>query len=165
MSILEDLTALSARKLDKRLEQLSTEALRCIDAWAAAADRTEGLTVALHVDARGRPDVEDLARVLHEEPRCLLASAWAAIEPSRKHNYWRLLLRVDFERPVSCEFVVRCDVSSHPSDPMRAKLPLLLAASSFLLVTNEYADPSDPHVWFAATPARDCLVALVSAVG
>ena len=136
--------------------------MRCHDIWTADADRTNGLTVALHVDPRGRRDVEDAARVLDEEPRCLLASAWAAIEPSRARPYWRLLLRVDFERPVRCDFVVRFDISSHRDDPTRASLPILLAASSFLLVTDEHADADHPHVWFAATPARECLVAMIA---
>ena len=56
---------------------------------------------------------------------------------------------------------VRFDVTSHPGDPLRAALPLLLAASWFLLVTSDHADKR-PEVWFAVPPARECLVQLIA---
>lgn len=162
MSILEDLTPLSARRLEKRLGQLSKDALPCIGAWVADGDRTHGLTVALHVDARGRRDVVDLARVLEEEPAGLVASAWALLPPTNRRAPSRLLLRVDFERPVRCAFVIRLDIGSHPSDPLRGALPLLLAASWFLLATEDSANAEKPEVWFAAPPVRECVVDLIA---
>ena len=36
-----------------------------------------------------------------------------------RHPHWRLLLRVSFERPVLCDFVVRFDITDHPSDQLR----------------------------------------------
>lgn len=162
MSILEDLTTLSPRRLEKRLGQLSKDALPCIGVWVADGGRKHGLTVALHVDARGRRDVVDLARVLEEEPAGLVASAWALLPPANRRAASRLLLRIDFERPVRCAFVVRFDIGSHPDDPLRAALPLLLAASWFLLVTEDSADAEKPEVWFAAPPVRECLVGLIA---
>jgi hypothetical protein len=162
MSILEDLSTLTPRKLEKRLNQLAKDAVPCLDVWVAEGDREHGLTVALQVDATRRPDVLDLGRVLEEEPAGLVTSAWALLPAGSGRAASRLLLRIDFERPVHCEFVVRFDVTAHPSHLMRAALPLLLAASWFLLVTNTRADRT-PEVWFSAPPARDCLTELIAA--
>lgn len=104
MSILDDLSTLSPRKLEKRLAQLAKEALPCIDIWAADASRAEGLTVALEVDARSRPEVADLGRVLEQEPAALLSSAWAILAPSGSSHHSVLMLRVSLERPVHCDF-------------------------------------------------------------
>src|SRR5262249_52584530 len=102
MSILEDLSTLPPRKLEKRLDQLAKDSLPCLDVWVAEGNREHGLTVALHVDARGRPDVLDLARVLEEEPAGLVSSAWALLPATKGQAASRLLLRIDFERPVRC---------------------------------------------------------------
>src|SRR5579862_9815658 len=133
MSILEDLTRLTAKRLERRLEELAHEALPCVSAIAFEASQEEGLTVGLWVESEGRRDVCDLARVLETEPGGHVATGWSLLSPSRPRPYWRLLLRVHFERPVLCSFVVRFDVHDHPSDEMRLALPLLLAASGFAL--------------------------------
>ena len=164
MPILEDLTALSPRRLERRLEKISGEALPCIDVWVAEGNREHGLVVALQVDARGRGDVRDLARVLEIEPQCLVAAAWALLAPVKGHSEWRLLLRVDFERPVRCEFIVRFAVTDHPRDPLRATLPLLLAASQLIVLVDK-ADEDRAAPWFAAPAARECLVELIAHVG
>ena len=99
MNILEDLTTLSDRKLEKRLERLAKDALPCINAWVADGNRHDGLTVALHLDARGRPDVIDLGRVLQQEPNGLIASAWALLPPTKTRLDSKLLLRIELEPP------------------------------------------------------------------
>lgn len=162
MSILEDLTILSPRKLEKRLQQLAKDALPCIEIWSAGADRAGGLTVAIHVDARSRRDVQDLGRVIEDDPRGLLSSAWSLLPPSKRSSAHELLLRVDLERPVRCEFAIRLPVSDHRDDPIRQRLPLLLAASWFTLVTDQHAGAEDPQLCFAAPPARECLLQLLA---
>ena len=127
-AILEDLTKLPPKRLERKLEQLAREALPCVSVSVFDGNPADGLTVGLRVESQGRRDVLDLARVLEIEPDGYVVSAWALLTPNRKHPYWRLLLRVDFERPVRCSFVVRLDVRDQPSDPLRAALPLVLAA-------------------------------------
>ena len=72
----------------------------------------------------------DLARVLESEPGGHVVTGWSLLPPSRRHPQWRLLLHVSFERPVLCDFTVGFDVRDHPSDPLRATLPLLLAPTA-----------------------------------
>jgi hypothetical protein len=164
-AILEDLTQLSPKRLERRLEELAREALPCSSAIVFDGGPSEGLTVGLHVESQGRRDVLDLARVLEIEPDGYVFSAWALLTPNRSHPYWRLLLRVHFERPVRCSFVVRLDVRDHASDPVRAKLPLILAADRFALSFDESLGEDQPLVWVSAPAARDCVFEAVAAVG
>ncbi len=164
-AILEDLTQLSPKRLERRLEQLAREALPCTSAVVFDGSPSEGLTVGLRVESQGRRDVLDLARVLEIEPNGYVFSAWALLTPNRSHPYWRLLLRVHFERPVRCSFVVRFDVREHPSDPFRVSLPLILAADRFALSFDGAPNEDQPLVWVSAPAARECVVQTLAAVG
>jgi hypothetical protein len=164
-AILEDLTQLSPKRLEKRLEQLAREALPCGSAIVFDGSPSEGLTVGLRVESQGRRDVLDLARVLEIEPNGYVFSAWALLSPNRGHPYWRLLLRVHFERPVLCSFVVRLDVRNHPSDPLRAALPLILAADRFALGFDGEPRADEPLIWVSAPAARECVLEVLAAVG
>lgn len=164
-AILEDLTQLTPKRLEKRLEQLAREALPCSSAIVFDGSPSEGLTVGLRIESQGRRDVLDLARVLEIEPNGYVFSAWALLTPNRSHPYWRLLLRVHFERPVLCSFVVRVDIRDHPSDPLRAALPLILAADRFALAFNAEPGRDQPLVWVSAPAARECVLEVLAAVG
>lgn len=163
--ILEDLTTLPPKKLARRLDELAREALPCVAANVFDGNPHEGLTVGLRVESEGRRDVLDLARVLETEPNGHVSAGWSLLSPSRRHPYWRLLLRVHFERPVKCDFAIRFDVRNHPSDAMRAALPLLLAARGFALSFGRDPEPGRPLVWVAAPAARDCVFEALTAVG
>lgn len=164
-AILEDLTQLTPKRLERRLEELAREGLPCGSAIVFDGSPTDGLTVGLRVESEGRRDVLDLARVLEEEPCGHVYSAWALLAPSRRYPLWRLLLRVQFDRPVHCSFVVRFDVRDHASDPLRAALPLLLAADRFALAFEGPPEHDRPLVWVSAPAARDCIFDLLHAVG
>jgi hypothetical protein len=164
-TILEDLTNLSPKRLERRLEQLAREALPCGSASVFSGSPDEGLTVGLRVETQGRRDVLDLARVLETEPNGYVFSSWALLTPSRSHPYHRLLLRIHFERPVRCSFVVRLDIRDHPRDPLRAQLPLILAAGRFALAFNGPPEPDRPLVWVSAPAARECVFEVLTAVG
>ncbi len=164
-AILEDLTRLPPKRLERRLEQLAREALPCVAVTVFDGNPTDGLTVGLRVESHGRRDVLDLARVLEIEPDGFVESAWALLAPTRQHPPWRLLLRVEFERPVLCSFVVRFDVRDHPSDPLRAALPLLLAADRFALAFAGTVDPDRALLWVAAPAARECVLEVLTSVG
>ncbi|MEJ7792419.1 MAG: hypothetical protein WKF65_10660 [Gaiellaceae bacterium] len=129
------------------------------------ANPADGLTVGLQIESQGRRDVLDLARVLEIEPDGFVVSAWALLTPGRKHPYWRLLLRVEFERTVRCSFAVRIDVSDQPSDPLRATLQLILASDRFALAFDGSPDRDQPLVWVAAPAARECVFEVLAAVG
>jgi len=163
--ILEDLTTLPPKRLEKRLEELAREALPCHSATVFDGNPADGLTVALHVDSRRRGDVLDLARVVEDDAAVQALCGWSLLAPGRKHAYWRLLLRMSFERPVNCDFTVGFDVRDHPSDPMRAMLPLLLAANRFVFDFDGRLDPGLPLVWIAAPIARECVFGVLSASG
>ncbi|HEU6445182.1 MAG TPA: hypothetical protein VFL61_09010 [Gaiellaceae bacterium] len=163
--ILEDLTHLSPKRLERRLEQLASEALPCESVTVFDGSPSEGLTVGLRVEPQGRRDVLDLARVLEIEPDGHVFSAWALLSPNRSHPYRRLLLRIHFERPVRCSFVVRLDIRDHPSDPLRAALPLILAASRFGLAFDGPHGEDQPLVWVSAPAGRDCVFDVLAAVG
>ena len=165
MSILEDLTRLTAKRLERRLEELAREALPCVSAVAFDASPEEGLTVGLWIESQGRRDVLDLARVLETEPGGHVATGWSLLSPSRSHPYSRLLLRVHFERPVLCSFVVRFDIRDNASDAMRSSLPLLLAASGFALAFDRPPETDRPLAWIPAPAVRDCMYELLSAAG
>jgi len=160
--ILEDLTTLPPKRLEKRLEELARDALPCRSATVLDGNPDDGLTVALHVDSRRRGDVLDLARVVEDDATVQASCGWSLLAPSRRHSYWRLLLRVSFERPVKCEFKVRFDIRDHPSDPLRGSLPLLLAASRFVFDFDGRLDPVLPLVWIAAPAARECVLDVLS---
>lgn len=164
ISILEDLTTLTPKRLERRLEELAREALPCVSAVALEANPDDGLTVGLWVESEGRRDVVDLARVLESEPGGHVATGWSLLSPSKSHSYWRLLLRVHFERPVTCSFVVRFDVQDHPTDAMRQSLPLLLAASGFALAFDGLPQSDRPLAWIPAPDVRDCLVEVFTEV-
>ena len=68
-AILEDLTTLPPKRLEKRLEELADDALPCHSATVFDGNRDDGLTVALHVESRRRRDVLDLARVVEDDAR------------------------------------------------------------------------------------------------
>jgi len=157
MSILEDLTRLTAKRLERRLEELAGEALPCVSAVPFEANPEEGLTVGLWIESQGRRDVLDLARVLETEPGGHVATGWSLLSPSRPHPYWRLLLRVHFERPVLCSFVVRFDIRDDASDAMRRSLPLLLAASGFALAFDRLPEADRPVAWVPAPAAHGCV--------
>ena len=162
---IENLTNLPPKRLERRLEQLAREALPCTSATVYKGSPTDGLTVGLGVESQGRRDVLDLARVLETEPGGYLVTAWALLAPSRKHPPWRLLLRIDIERPVRCSFAIRLDIRNHPSDPLREALPLVLAASGFALAFDSDPTPDQPLVWVTAPAARECLLEVIVAVG
>jgi len=156
-SVLEDLTKLAPKPLERRLEQLAREALPCISANVFDGNPQDGLTVGLWVESQGRRDVLDLARVLEGEPGGHVATGWSLLSPKRGHPSSRVLLRVHFERPVKCSFVVRFDVGDDPSDPMRAVLPLLLAANGFALGFDGFPDAERPIAWVMAPSSRECV--------
>jgi hypothetical protein len=163
--ILEDLTTLSPKRLEKRLEELAREALPCHSATVFDGNPEDGLTVALHVESRRRGDVLDLARVVEDDAGVQASCGWSLLAPSRRHPYWRLLLRVSFERPVTCVFTLSFEVRELAADPLRASLPLLLAANRFVFDFDGRLDPERPLVWIAAPLARECVLQLLAAVG
>ena len=91
-AILEDLTTLPPKRLEKRLEALARDALPCRSATVFDGNPEDGLTVALHVDSRGRGDVLDLARVVEDDAAVQASCGWSLLAPSRRHPRWRLLL-------------------------------------------------------------------------
>src|SRR5436305_337692 len=101
---------LSPKRLARRLEELSRAALPCVSASVFDGNPCDGLTVGLCVELQGRRDVLDLARVLETEPRGHVETAWSLLHPRRAEPNYRLLLSVDFHRPVNCQFVVGFDV-------------------------------------------------------
>jgi hypothetical protein len=164
IGIAEDLTKLSPKRLTKRLEELSREALPCVSATVFEGNPREGLTVGLWVESHGRRDVIDLARVLETEPAGHVATAWSSLRPSKGDPLWRLLLRVEFERPVSCAFVVRFDVREHRDDQLRQALPLLLAASGFAIAFDRVPEAAESLVWVPAPTARECVIEALTLV-
>jgi hypothetical protein len=164
--ILEDLTTLSPKRLEKRLGQLAEAALPCVGVSVFDGSPEHGLTVALSVDAHDRGDVLDLARVVEDDSAVSASAGWSLLSPARRHPYWRLLLRVSLERPVSCDFTAAFEIRIHASDPMRLSLPLLLAADRFVFDFEGRSDTGRPLVWLVAPAARECVLdALCSSRG
>lgn len=161
--MVEDLTTLKPKRLGRRLEELARDAMPCLSAIVSHGDPEHGLTVALWLKSRDRRDVLDLARVLETEPDGRVTTGWSLLSPSRKHPHWRLLLRVNFERPVLCSFVVRFDISEHPDDHLRLTLPLLLAAAGFALAFDGLPKPDKPVIWVPAPAVRDCILEVLTA--
>jgi hypothetical protein len=163
--VLEDLTTLPPKRLERRLEELARDALPCVSATVFGGNPEEGLTVALWVESEGRREVLDLARVLESEPGGHVATGWSLLSPKRGHPSWRLLLRVNFERPVKCSFTVQVEIGDETSDSMRAALPILLAATGFALGFDGFPDSERPVAWIPAPAARGCVLEVLSAVG
>lgn len=161
-TILEDLSHLPPKRLEKRLEQLAREALPCHDVTVFDGNPQDGLTVALHVDARGRGDVLDLARVVEDDSVVRAWSGWSVLTPERRRPYWRLLLRVRFDRPVNCLFTIGFETQVHAAETVRRSLPLLLAADRFVLELGE-CHVERPRAWVEAPLARDCLLQVIAA--
>jgi hypothetical protein len=163
--VLEDLSTLPPKRLEKQLEKLAHEALPCQAVSVFDGNADEGLTVALHVNSRRRGTILDLARVVEDDPSVDASCGWSLLPPTRQCAAWRLLLRVSFERPVQCTFTVGFDIRAHEGDPLRASLPLLLAANRLVFAFDGALDPERPLVWIAAPVARDPLLDLLTAVG
>ena len=163
--MLEDLSTLPPKRLEKQLEKLAHEALPCQTVSVFDGNADEGLTVALHVNSRRRGTILDLARVVEDDPSVDASCGWSLLPPTRQRAAWRLLLRVSFERPVQCTFTVGFDIRAHESDPLRASLPLLLAANRLVFAFDGALDSERPLVWIAAPVARDPLLDLLTAVG
>jgi hypothetical protein len=163
--MLEDLSTLPPKRLEKQLETLAHDALPCHAVTVFEGDPDAGLTVAVHVDSRRRGDVLDLSRVVEDDARVHGFCDWSLLPPTRRRPQWRLLLRVGFERPVQCLFTVGFDVRAHSSDPLRATLPLLLAANRLVFVFDRRIDAERPLVWIAAPVAREPVLELLTAVG
>lgn len=164
-NVVEDLTKLKPKPLGRRLEELARDALPCVSAIVSHGDPEHGLTVALWIESQRRRDVLDLARVLETEPGGHVMTGWSVLSPSRSHPEWRLLLHIDFERPVLCSFVVRFDIKDHATDPLRLALPLLLAASGFALAFDGFPQPEKSLTWVPAPAARECVFEVLTAVG
>jgi hypothetical protein len=128
-AILEDLASLKPKRLEKRLEALAREALPCRSVTVFDGNPEDGLTVALRVDAHGRGDLLDLARVVEDDADVHASCGWSLLGPSRRDANRRLLLRVSFERPVACAFTIMFVIGQRPKDPLRGSLPLLLVVS------------------------------------
>lgn len=161
--MVEDLTKLKPKRLERSLEELARDALPCASAVVSHGDPEHGLTVALWVESHGRRDVLDLARVLDTEPGGHVSTGWSLLSPNRKHPFWRMLLHVDIERPVLCSFVVRFDVTEHPDDQLRLALPLLLAAAKFALAFDGFPESDKPVIWVPAPAVRDCILEVLTA--
>ena len=161
--MLDDLSLLATKQLEERLAQLVDAALPCDAVTVFDGNLDDGITVALHVDSRRRGTVLDLARVVNDDPRVHGSADWCLLPeaPGR----WQLLLRVSFERPVRCDFTVSIDVRDQASDPVRAALPLLLAANRLAFVFDGPADPEQPLLWIDAPVAREPVLELLTAVG
>jgi hypothetical protein len=163
--MLEDLSTLPPKRMAKRLERLADDALPCRAVTVFDGNAEDGLTVTLHVDSHRRGDILDLARVVEDDPAVCASCGWSLLPPSGQRRDWRLLLRVSFERPVACTFTVSFDIRGHPSDPLRARLPLLLAASRLAFAFDSRLDPERPLVWIAAPVTREPLLDLLAALG
>jgi hypothetical protein len=164
-AVLDDLTTLPAKRREKRLETLAEEALPCRAVTVFDGNPDDGIAVALRVGSRRRGDVLDLARVVEDDARVHGTCDWSLIPPAGRRNYSRLLLRVGFERPVHCDYTVSLDVRNQASDPLRAALPLLLAASRLVFIVDGQVDRERPLVWIDAPIAREPILELLTAVG
>ncbi len=66
---------------------------------------------------------------------------------------------------MKCSFVLPFDVSGHNSEPLRARLPILLAADRFALAFDGPPESDQPLIWLAAPAARECVLDVLAAVG
>jgi hypothetical protein len=163
--MLDDLTTLPPKRREKELRRLVHDALPCRAVTVFDGDSNDGITVALHVDSRRRGDVLDLARVVEDDTRVRGTCDWSLLPPARRRDHSRLILRVSFERPVRCDFVVNLDVRERGSDPLRAALPLLLAANRLVFVIDRQIDAEWPLVWIDAPASRQPVLELLKTVG
>ena len=99
-NVLEDLSTLTPKRLEKQLEKLARDALPCRSVTVFDGNPDDGLTVTLHVDSHRRGDILDLARVVDDDSTVDASCGWSHLPATRRHPSWRLLLRVGFERPV-----------------------------------------------------------------
>ena len=157
--ILDDLTTLSPKRLEKHLEALARDALACSSVTILDGNPEDGLTVSLRVDSRRRADVLDLARVVEDDGIVSASCSWSALAPSRRHPEWRLLLRVGFERPG--RVFVHGPICGHQPHRRRrfepaSRFSLRLIGSSSTSTAG--SSPSLPVVWIAAPSARDCVL-------
>jgi hypothetical protein len=164
-AMLDDLSTLPPKRLEKLLERVAHDALPCRVVSVVDGDANEGITVALHVDPRRRRDVLDLARVMQDDSRVGGSADWSLLPPTRRRGQWRLLLRVSLERPVVCTFTVSFDVRPHPNDPLRPTLSLLLAANRLAFAFDARVRPDHPLVWITAPVAREPVLELINLVG
>lgn len=162
--MLEDLSTLPPKRLQKKLETLAHAALPCDAVSVFDGNPEEGLTIALHVDSRRRADILDLARVVEDDPAVWASCGWSLLPPTEQRPAWRLLLRVGFERPVKCRFTVCLDLRNDATDPLRATLPLLLAANRLVFAFDGHLEPDRPLVWITAPVAREPVLELLAAV-
>ena len=156
--ILDDLTTLSPKRLEKHLEALARDALTCSSVTVFGGNPEDGLTVALRVESRRRDDVLDLARVVEDDGIVTASCSWSSLAPSGRHPEWRLFLRVGFERPVVCSFTVLLALTNHAADALRVSLPLLAAAHRLVFDFDGRLEPSHPVVWIEAPSAPDCVL-------
>lgn len=164
ITMLEDLSTLPSKRLEKTLAKLADAALPCHAVRVLDWAPDHGITVALHVHAQGRGEVLDLARVVEDDPRAYGMADWSLL-PNTHLHMWRLLLRVKVDRPVNCEFTISLDVSDQPLDPLRTSLPLLFAASRLAFALDEQTESGRPLVWITAPVAREPLLELLTAAG
>jgi hypothetical protein len=160
--MLEDLSALPPRRLEKELETIARQALACRSVSVFDGNPDDGLTVALDVDSRGRPDILDLARVVEDDPSVQASCGWSLLPPIDRRASWQLLLRVSFERPVSCAFAVGIDIRVDRRDAVHPTVPLLLAASRLVFAFDGRLDPDRPVVWIEAPVAREPVLELLA---
>ena len=111
-AILEDLTTLSPKRLEKRLEALARDALPCRSVTVFDGNPETGSPSRSTSTRAERGDVLDLARVVEDDAAVSASCGWSLLAPSRRQPCWRLLLRVSFERPVTCEFTVAFESAS-----------------------------------------------------
>ena len=107
----------------------------------------------------------DLARVLEIEPDTYAVSGGRSWRQAGSTRTGGCSSGLSFERPVRCSFAVRLDVRDHPSDPLRATLPLILAVDRFALAFDGAPDQDRPIVWLAAPASRECVFEVLAAAG
>ena len=164
-TMLEDLSTLTPKRLEKQLERLARDALPCRSVTVFDGNPDNGLTVTLHVDSHRRGDILDLARVVEDDPLVHASCGWSYLPATRRHPSWRLLLRVGFERPVQSAFSVTFEVHDHPRDPLGDALPLLLAANRLVFAFDGKLDPDKPLLRISAPVAREPVLDILTAIG
>lgn len=164
LRITEDLTKLSPKRLERRLEELWLRSLPCVQIVAWSASPKRGLTAGLVVESQGRRDVLDLGRVVETEPGGKATVAWSLLTPNRSQPNWRLLLHIDMERPVVCTFDIGFAIGDNPTDGVRSSLPVLLAASTFALAFDGLPIADKPLPEVRAPASRQPLEALLTSV-
>jgi hypothetical protein len=103
--------------------------------------------------------------VIEDDARVHGFCDWSLLPPAGRRNDALVLLRVSFERPVHCDYVVSFDLRDHASDALRAALPLLLAANRLAFVLDDPIEAGWPLVCIDAPVAREPILELLKAVG